>query len=83
MTPTKDIRETNNSFALGMFGTGFDLLMLAVMFGGSAFFLQWAVWFFVVGWAATAIVRKGADAVDWVYGKLPANPLRRNGEGDT
>lgn len=73
---TKDVRETNRAFALGMYGTGLDLLFLAVLIGGSGFLIQWGIWFILVGAIISGVVRKGADAADWVYSRLPNNPFR-------
>ena len=73
---TKDVRETNRAFAYGMYGTGTDLLILALMIGGSGFLIQWGIWFILVGAIVSGIISKGADAVDWVYNKLPNNPFK-------
>jgi len=73
---TKEVRKTNRAFAWGMYGTGADLLLLALMIGGSGFLIQWGIWFILVGAIVSGVVRKGADATDWVYRKLPDNPFR-------
>ena len=74
---TKDVRDVNDTIAVGMFQTGGQLLIMAVVFGGSAFFLQWAVYFIAAGWAVHSIVRRGADAADWIGSKLPTNPFTK------
>jgi hypothetical protein len=76
--PTKDLRDANGSFVKGMLETSGNLFLLALLFGGSAFFLQWAFWFLAVGIAVHTTVKRGADAADWVYGKLPSNPFNKN-----
>ena len=64
-----DVRKANFEFASGMVTTGFELLAMAVIFGGSAFFLQWGIWFIVVGAIVYSCVSRGMDAFDWVKGK--------------
>lgn len=75
---TKDVRGANREFAGGMFEVGGNLLMLALVFGGSAFLLQWAFWFIAVGVLVSKTIGKGADAADWAYSKLPGNPFAKD-----
>ena len=79
--PTRNIRQANNHLASEMASTGGSLLLLAVLFGGSAFFLQWGFWFILAGYAIHSVVRKGADATDWVIGKMPSNPFSHDTKG--
>lgn len=75
-TATHDIRKANNAFAWGMISTGGELLLLAIMIGGSGFLIQWGVWFIVVGWLASKVIERAAGAADWV-GDKAANAWAR------
>lgn len=73
--PTKEIREANDKASIGFIEAGFNIFLMAVMFGGSAFLFQWAAIFVVLGITIHGLVRRGADATDWIAGKLPGNPF--------
>lgn len=81
--PGDDIREANTELAWGFFGTAFDLMGIAMLFGW-AWAAKWALILIIAGIFVTNMIRTGANIVDsvtetkdWVVGKakdwLPTN----------
>lgn len=62
---TQDELRANGKTAFYTFGSvGADLMLFGILFG-SAFFLQWAVYFLIAAVAVHKTLTAGADAIDW------------------
>lgn len=66
---TQDELPENGRAAFYTFGSVGTELMLFGMLFGSAFFLQWAVYFLIAAIAVHKVMTASADAIDWTKQK--------------
>lgn len=55
-----------NKLVNDIYETGFNLLLLAIALGGSAFLVKWGIWFIVIGYLISTIIKSGADTYMYI-----------------